>query len=183
MSQLPASPENESEEPTPEIAIVGDLGDCEKEVSQALLEVPVGGECTLIFNCPGGSAYSAVSLLTLISARKLNATGLVTGECSSAALWPFAACSRRLVTEYSFCLFHPMKWQSEESVQLVEATEWTRHFSQLEKRMDELLARFLGIPEDLLKSWTHPGKYVSGRELIQAGLAERLELEMPQPIS
>ena len=56
---------------TPEIAIVGDLGDCEKEVSQALLEVPVGGECTLIFNCPGGSAYSAVSLLTLISARKL----------------------------------------------------------------------------------------------------------------
>ena len=41
----------------------------------------------------------------------------------------------------------------------------------------------LGIPEDLLKSWTHPGKYVSGRELIQAGLAERLELEPPQPIS
>lgn len=164
------------EESTPEIAIVGELSDCEKDVSQALLDVPPGGECTLFFNCPGGSAYSAVSLLSIISTRQLDATGVITGECSSAALWPFAACQKRFVTEYSFCLFHPMKWQSEESVQLIEAAEWTRHFSLLETKMDELLARFFGMPVALLKSWTHPGKYVTGQELVDEGLAEMVDL-------
>ncbi|MEC9093794.1 MAG: ATP-dependent Clp protease proteolytic subunit, partial [Planctomycetota bacterium] len=137
---------------------------------------PTGGDCTLFFNCPGGSAYSAVSLLSIIATRQLNATGIVTGECSSAALWPFAACKKRYVTEYSFCLFHPMKWQSEESVQLIEAAEWTRHFSLLESKMDELLARFLGMPEAKLQSWTHPGKYITGQDLVAAGLAEMLDL-------
>ncbi|MDB4650471.1 ATP-dependent Clp protease proteolytic subunit [Pirellulaceae bacterium] len=167
--------ENEPESPA-EIAIVGDLSECEKEVSQSLLDVPVGGECTLFFNCPGGSAYSAVSLLSIISSRKLNATGIVTGECSSAALWPFAACQRRLVSAFSFCLFHPMKWQSEESVQLIEATEWTRHFTQLELKMDELLAKFFGMPIAQLKEWSHPGRYISGTEMIESGLAEPFEL-------
>lgn len=167
---------NESESPA-EIAIVGDLSDCEKEVSQSLLDVPVGGECTLFFNCPGGSAYSAVSLLSIISSRQLNATGIVTGECSSAALWPFAACQRRLVSAFSFCLFHPMKWQSEESVQLIEATEWTRHFSQLELKMDELLAKFFGMPIAQLKEWSHPGRYISGMEMVESGLAELFDLE------
>lgn len=163
----------------PEIAIVGDLTEAEKDISQALLDIPVGGECTLFFNCPGGSAYSAVSLLSIIASRQLNATGIVTGECSSAALWPFAACRTRLVSEYSYCLFHPMKWQSEDSVQLIEATEWTRHFTQLESKMDELLARFLGIEVEKLKDWSHPGRYISGKELVDAGLANWIELTMP----
>lgn len=171
-------PTEESDESSgpPEIAVVGDLSDCEKDVTQALLEVPAGGECTLFFNCPGGSAYSAVSLLSLIATRQLDATAVVTGECSSAALWPFAACRKRLVSEYSFCLFHPMKWQSEESVQLIEATEWTRHFSQLESKMDGLLAKFFGVSIDKIKAWSHPGKYISGQELVDEGLAEMLEL-------
>lgn len=170
--------ETESEPDSPaEIAIVGDLSECEKDVSQALLEVPIGGECTLFFNCPGGSAYSAVSLLSIISSRQLIATGIVTGECSSAALWPFAACRRRLVSPFSFCLFHPMKWQSEESVQLIEATEWTRHFTQLELKMDELLAKFFDMPVEQLKEWSHPGRYISGTEMVESGLAELFELD------
>ena len=64
-----------------------------------------------------------------------------------------------------------MKWQSEDSVQLIEATEWTRHFTQLESKMDELLARFLGIEVEKLKDWSHPGRYISGKELVDAGLA------------
>ena len=63
---------------------------------------------------------------TVTALRGLRVTGIVTGECSSAALWPFAACKRRLVTPYSVMLFHPMKWQSEEHVGLHEAAEWAR---------------------------------------------------------
>jgi ATP-dependent protease ClpP protease subunit len=101
----------------------------------------------------------------------------VTGECSSAALWPFAACRRRLVTPFSVFLFHPMKWQSEEHVGLAEAAEWARHFGQLERDMDRLLADLFGVSESSMAKWINPGRYVGGRELADAGLAELIELK------
>lgn len=159
-----------------EIALVGDLTDKEGELTERLLDVPPGGACTLYFDSPGGSPYCAMSLMTLIRLRGLRATGIVTGECSSAALWPFAACHRRIVTPYSVLLFHPMKWQSEEHVGLAEAAEWARHFGQLESEMDAILAELFGLSMEQMNRWISPGRYVSGRELSEAGLAELVEL-------
>ena len=117
-----------------EIALVGDLTDNESELTDKLLSVPAGGICTLYIDSPGGSPYCAMSLAALVKLRRLSATAVVTGECSSAALWPFAACERRMVMPYSVFLFHPMKWQSEEHVGLHEAAEWWRDFAELEAR-------------------------------------------------
>lgn len=161
-----------------EIAFTGDLTDHESELTDRLLGVPIGGRCTLFIDSPGGSPYCAIALTTLITLRRLDATGIVTGECSSAALWPFAACRRRLVTPFSVLLFHPMKWQSEEHVGLAEAAEWARHFGQLERDMDQLLADLLHIPLDKLESWIRPGRYVSGREFAEAGMAELIDIRL-----
>jgi len=161
-----------------EIALVGDLTDCESELSNKLLDVPPGGECTLFIDSPGGSPYSGLSLMSLMLLRGIRATGIVTGECSSAALWPFAACSRRLVTPYSVLLFHPMKWQSEEHVGLAEAAEWARHFGQLETEMDQVLAGLFNVPDDEMSRWIRPGRYISGRELAAAGMAELVDLKV-----
>lgn len=160
-----------------EIAIVGDLTDSEAELTDRLLGVEPGGECTIYFDSPGGSPYCAVSLMTLIKLRRLQATGIVTGECSSATLWPFAACQRRIVTPFSVLLFHPMRWQSEENVGLAEASEWARHFAQLEQDMDNLLAQLFQVSAELMRKWIIPGRYVSGRELAEAGMAELVELK------
>ena len=159
-----------------EIAIVGDLTDHEVDLTQQLLSVPPGGECLLYFDSPGGSPYCAISLTTLILTRNLNATGMVTGECSSAALWPFAACRRRIVTPFSVLLFHPMKWQSEEHVDLAEAAEWARHFGQLEMDMDSLLVQLLNTTNEQMNEWINPGCYITGRRFAEAGLAEMAEL-------
>ncbi len=168
---------DQSEQDAPlEIALVGDLTDKESELTERLLDVPPGGRCTLYFDSPGGSPYCAMSLMTLIRLRGLRATGIVTGECSSAALWPFAACERRIVTPYSVLLFHPMKWQSEEHVGLAEAAEWARHFGQLESEMDAILAELFGLSMEQMNRWISPGRYVSGREMAEAGLAELVEL-------
>ena len=165
----------EDEKPV-EIAFVGDLTDNESELTEKLLDVEPGGQCTLYFDSPGGSPYCAMSLMSLIRLRGLRATGVVTGECSSATLWPFAACRRRLVTPLSVFLFHPMKWQSEEHVGLEEAAEWARHFGQLEKDMDLLLAELFDISAAVMQEWIDPGRYVTGRELAKAGMAELIEL-------
>jgi ATP-dependent protease ClpP protease subunit len=159
-----------------EIALVGDLTDNEGELTDKLLGVEPGGQCTMYIDSPGGSPYCAISLMTLILLRGLRVTGIVTGECSSAALWPFAACTRRLVTPYSVLLFHPMKWQSEEHVGLSEAAEWARHFGHLERDMDSLLGELLGLPTAEMDKWITPGRYVSGREMADAGLAELIDL-------
>jgi ATP-dependent protease ClpP protease subunit len=159
-----------------EIAMVGDLTDSEAELTDRLLSVGPGGKCTIYFDSPGGSPYCAMSLMTLIRYRDLKATGIVTGECSSAALWPFAACQERVVTPFSVLLFHPMRWQSEENVGLAEAAEWARHFNELEHSMDELLAELFNMPWELMNEWINPGRYVSGYDLAQAGLATMVDL-------
>ncbi|NLX53786.1 MAG: hypothetical protein GXY58_01590 [Planctomycetaceae bacterium] len=172
-----ARPADDAPEGPLEVALIGDLTEHEPDCYDKLLGVAPGSPCTLYINSPGGSAYTAISLMTLIRLRNLQVTGVVTGECSSAALWPLAACVRRLVTPYSVLLFHPMKWQSEEHVQLDEAAEWARHFARLEQDMDRLLAQQLGLPYEQLQAWMRPGRYVSGPEFAQAGLAELIDLE------
>ena len=159
-----------------EIALTGDLTDNQTDLCDKLLSVEPGGECILYFDSPGGSPYCGMALTSLLLLRGLRATGIVAGECSSAALWPFAACDRRLVTSYSVCLFHHMKWQSEENVGLREAAEWARHFGVLEQDMDALLARLFGVTPEKIAEWTHAGRYVTGSELAAAGLAELVEL-------
>jgi ATP-dependent Clp protease, protease subunit len=167
----------EQDDRIPEIALVGDLTEHESELTDRLLDVEPGGECLIYFDSPGGSPYCAMSLMTLIKIRGLRATGIVTGECSSAALWPFAACQKRLVTPCSVLLFHPMRWQSEENVGLAEAAEWARHFGQLEKDMDALLAGLFGSTIELMDKWINPGRYVGGPELAAAGLAELITFD------
>ncbi len=170
-------PDTDSSEGPIEIALAGDLTENQADLYDKLLGVEPGGECILYFDSLGGSPYCGIALTSLIVLRGLAATGIVAGECSSAALWPFAACRRRLVTPFSVLLFHTMKWQSEENVGLPEAAEWARHFAQLETDMDALLARLFGVPPERLSVWARSGRYVTGPELAEAGLAELVELK------
>ncbi|MFM8705556.1 MAG: ATP-dependent Clp protease proteolytic subunit [Planctomycetia bacterium] len=169
-------PEQEKTGPL-ELAIVGDLTDNESDLTDRLLGVEPGGECTIYFDSPGGSPYCGMSLVTLLRLRGIRATAVVTGECSSAALWPFAACERRLVTPFSVFLFHPMKWQSEEHIGIREAAEWSRHFAELERDMDVLLCDLFGRSADLINEWSRTHRYVTGREIVAAGLAELVDLK------
>jgi ATP-dependent Clp protease, protease subunit len=173
---MPSSKHDDEREAPIEIAISGDLSEHEHDIYEKLLAVSPGGECTLYFNSPGGSAYAALSLASLLVLRGMNATGVVLGECSSAAIWPLAACRRRIVTAHSVLLFHPLKWESGEHVAIDEAAEWARHFAYLEQDMDGVLARLFGVTPDKLAAWMKPGRYVSGHELAAAGLAEIVEL-------
>jgi ATP-dependent Clp protease protease subunit len=158
-----------------ELMINGEL-DEKHELAERLAEVPRKSRGTIYFDSCGGSAFIGLSLASLIRLRGLRATGVVAGECSSAAILPFAACERRFVTAHSTLLFHPLRWQSEESVRLEEAAEWARHFHILEKDMDALLVRFFGCAPDIIAKWTRPGRFVSGPELVEAGLAEMVSL-------
>jgi hypothetical protein len=84
------------------------------------------------------------------------------------------------VTPFSVFLFHPMKWQSEEHIGIREAAEWSRHFAELEHEMDVLLCDLFGRSADLINEWSRTHRYVTGRELVAAGLAELIDL-VPMP--
>jgi len=160
-----------------EIPLVGDLTENEADLCDKLLSVEPGGECVLYIDSLGGSPYCAISLTSMIVLRGLNATGIVTGECSSAALWAFAACRRRFVTPFSVLLFHPIKWESEENVGLQEAAEWARHFEAMETDMDKLLAKLFGASRETILGCTKAGRYVTGPEFAKTGLAELVDLK------
>jgi ATP-dependent protease ClpP protease subunit len=158
------------------LAIHGDLTDKQSDLVARLLEVPRKSRGTIYFDSCGGSAYVGLALASLIRLRGLQADAVVAGECSSAALMPFAACARRFVTMQSTLLFHPIRWQSEENVRLEEASEWARHFKQLEAELDQLLAKMFDCPLETLTQWTRPGRFVSGAEMVEAGLARPIDL-------
>jgi ATP-dependent protease ClpP protease subunit len=159
-----------------EIAVVGEVDDWERDVVKELLEVPAGGECVFYIDSAGGSVFGALAALTLLRYRNVRATAVVIGECSSAAILLFAACGRRLVTPHSTLLFHRMRWQSDKRVAAGEAVLWARHFDDLEKGIDDLQARLFGAAEEQVRAWTAAGHYVTGPQVVAAGLAELLEL-------
>lgn len=159
-----------------EISIAGELNDKSGELIDKLVDVPPHSRGLIYFDSGGGSAYAGLAMATIIRARGLNAAGIVAGECSSAALLPFAACRRRFVSSHSSLFFHPMRWQSEEDVRLEEAAEWARHFQILEDDLDSLLAKLLGIPVETVTAWSRPGRFLSGAEFAAAGLAELVDL-------
>jgi ATP-dependent protease ClpP protease subunit len=159
-----------------EIAIIGDVDDWEGDVVKALLELAPRSECVFYIDSAGGSVYGALAILTLLKHRRLEATAIVIGECSSAAVLLFAACRRRLVTPYSILLFHRMRWQSDKRVGSEEAFRWAKHFEAMEKDIDRLQIRLFGTAEEQVMKWTQGGYYVTGPEVVDAGLAELLEI-------
>ncbi len=159
-----------------EVAIAGDLTDKQNDLLERLVELPPGSRGTIYFDSCGGSAYVGISLAGIIRLRGLRATGVVLGECSSAALLPFAACTQRFVTAHSYLFFHPVRWSSEENVRIEEAAEWTRHFGVLEDEMDRLLAKLFDTPLEAIHAWTRPGRFLSGAEIVAAGLAQMVDL-------
>jgi ATP-dependent Clp protease protease subunit len=168
-------PEGESQRDW-ELVLCGDLTDKQVELTERLVDVPRCSRGTIYFDSCGGNVYVGLSLAALIRLRGLDPIAVVAGECSSAALLPFAACRRRYVMPQSTLLFHPMRWQSEEDVRLEEAAEWARHFSHMEKDLDSLLCRMLNVPEETLQQWTRPGKFLTGRDLADAGVAQLVDM-------
>lgn len=159
-----------------ELAIVGELQEQESELHEKLLDLPEGGECRLFFNSPGGDPYCGLSLMSIILLRRLRCTGIVTGECSSAALWVWAACTCRQVLPHSVLLFHPLRWESGENIQQREAAEWARHFARFNEQSDQLLAHYLGLDADLLHQWTTSSRFVTGPEIAATGCAQLIAL-------
>jgi ATP-dependent protease ClpP protease subunit len=159
-----------------EIAVVGDVDDWEADVIKALLELPPRSPCVFYIDSAGGSVYGSLAVMTLVRHREHEATGIVLGECSSAALLLFAACSKRYVTPYSTLLFHRMRWQSDKRVAAGEAVLWARHFDAMERDIDALQARLFGTAAEQVSAWTDAGQYVTGAQLVAAGLAELLEV-------
>lgn len=159
-----------------ELSIHGDLSERESDLLPKLLELPRRSRGTIFFDSCGGSAYVGLALASMIRLRGLKAVGVVAGECSSAAILPFAACQERYVTPHATLLFHPIRWSSDEDLRMEEAAEWARHFQQLETDLDRLLVSLFEITPEQLREWTRPGRFVTGPELAAAGLARVVDL-------
>jgi len=61
-------------------------------------------------------------------------------------------------------------------VTLEEAAEWARHFGVLEGDLDELLAKMFPLDLATITKWTRPGRFLTGREIAQTGIARLIDL-------
>lgn len=169
-------PSSKSRKQPTEIAVIGEVDDWESDVVKSILEQPPKSECTFFIDSAGGSVYGALAVITVLRHRQLQGTAVVLGECSSATLLLFAACQRRIVTAYSTLLFHRMRWQSDKRIASDEAYLWAKHFEEMEKEIDHLQVRLFGRAEPVIRDWIARGQYVTGPEIVAAGLAEMMEM-------
>lgn len=161
---------------TPEVSLIGDVDDWEADTIKALLEVAEGGDVVFYMDSSGGSVYGALAVLNLMKLRRLKVTAVVLGECSSAALLIFGAAQRRFVTPTSTLLFHKMRWQSEKHIDREEARQWSSHFQKLEEDLDQLQQKIFGNLAHLVKKWSSEGRYLTGEQIADAGLAQLVEV-------
>jgi ATP-dependent protease ClpP protease subunit len=159
-----------------ELALIGDVDEWEADTIKSLLELPDQAECVLYFDSAGGNPYSALAVVTLMRIKHIRATGIVLGECSSSALLVYAACVRRYTGPLCTFLFHRIRWQSDKRVASEEARRWVDHFEQMEIDLDNYQYELFGVAQDKMRQWNHQGRYITGREIVAAGLAELLEL-------
>jgi ATP-dependent protease ClpP protease subunit len=158
------------------VALVGEIFDeNEKDIVQALLEVDPGANVSLYIDSSGGNVYAAMAIANIILHRRLKATAIVVGECSSSAILVFAACPKRQVGRHSVFLFHRIKWRSEKDARSEEAAQWASHFQWLEQEVDELQAKWLGVPTSKMKTWIAEGRFVVGQELVDLGAADLVD--------
>ena len=165
-----------SKKNTPELPLIGDVDDWEADTVKELLQQAEGSEIVFYIDSSGGSVYGALAVLNLLKLRRIKATAVVIGECSSAALLIFGAARRRLVAPAATLLFHKMRWQSEKHIDSAEARQWSHHFDKLEADLDRLQARLFGEHADLVKKWTAEGRYLTGEEIAKTGVAELVEI-------
>jgi hypothetical protein len=71
-------------------------------------------------------------------------------------------------------MFHRMRWQSEKRVAAEEAYLWAKHFEEMEKDLDNLQVQLFGGAEEQIRTWTRGSYYVTGAQMVAAGLAEML---------
>ncbi len=168
--------------PVVELPLIGPVEDCEKDLMAALLELAPGQECVLYIDSSGGSSYSSMAITTTLLHRRINATGIVVGECSSAALLILAACKQRLAAPYATFFFHPMKWESGEGVDAREAASWGKYFCRLEAEFDRLQKRLFGNGSEKFSQFINEFRFLTGREMAETGLVELLPLDeiLPQ---
>jgi ATP-dependent protease ClpP protease subunit len=160
-----------NEKKIPQIVIVDDLEKCEKDVLEALAQMPDRSACRFIINSGGGSVYAGLGMSTLIEMKHLKATAVVLADCSSSALLVFATCQERLVAPHASFLFHPMQWSSEERSRLSGALGWAKEFERIEDACADWLRTRLGITQSVLARWVKKETYVTAHQLVELGLA------------
>lgn len=157
--------------------LIGGVEECERELIEKLIEARVeGGNIRLYINSGGGEISSALAIVGAM--RALDVTAVVLGECHSAALLPFAAAKKRLVMPWTTCLFHVAYEEDGKGDRTIEdAKQFVFNMEEAERQKNEILAELFGVKIELIDDWSEQGRYVTARELADAGLVEILKEE------
>ena len=169
--------EQEPEGPL-EIAIVGDLTESEAELTDKLLAVEPGGECTLYFDSPGGSPYCAMSLTSLIHAPRLASHG----HCHRRMLLGRAVAVCRLQAAVGHALQRDAVSSDEMAKRRACRPARSRRMGAalrtVGNRHGSVSGDLFGQAKADIQQWITSHRYVSGPELAAAGLAEMIDFKM-----
>ena len=125
---------------------------------------------TVFINSPGGGCADGFAIIDALLLSKCPITTVAIGEICSMAPGVFIAGKRRLVTEHTFIMFHPITTYSSDYIQFAKSA--LKNAEKIEEMYDKYILARTKMPKRLLQSAKNKEVWLSSKESIEYGVAQ-----------
>lgn len=133
-----------------------------------------GEDITIRFNSPGGNVMVGLALYNLVKSHKGKVTGVIDGECSSAATLIFCACRERITSSNGLMLIHGVSTFAEGKKEQFE--KYVEQMETIENQIIEIYKQTIGSEKEkqILKLMEEE-RYINADEMLALGFAQKKE--------
>lgn len=127
----------------------------------------------LIINSPGGHIIHAFAMYDALKGAPFRTTGIVVGECCSAATIVLQACHNRLMSPNSTFMIH-VGTSFIGAKHHNEAVTDMKEIDRMSRAADELVAKRAGIPLKKYRKLQIFGRYFTAQEAVEYNFADKV---------
>lgn len=133
-----------------------------------------GENVTIRFNSPGGNVMTGLALYNLVKSHKGKVTGIIDGECSSAATLIFCGCKERITSSNGLMLIHGVSTFAEGKKENFE--KYIEQIEMIENQIVNIYKQTIGEDKEkqILKLMQEE-RYINSDEMVELGFAEKKE--------
>jgi ATP-dependent Clp protease protease subunit len=133
----------------------------------------------LKISCPGGSAYSTLSIISTIEALKergYKIYGYSYGACMSGAFKIFISCSKRFAQKYTRFMFHQVQSFEFGHISLESSKRTVKDLEELWEKCKQIIMKYTTISEEFLNKISDEDKdvFMFSDEAIKYGIIDEI---------
>jgi ATP-dependent Clp protease protease subunit len=123
---------------------------------------------TFVLNTYGGDLYNAFAIYDLIKMQEIKTRVLCNGPVMSAGTVILQAADERVITPYSYLMYHF-------GLQVAETQQCVAHFSELTTDLKKLYSKTSKASKKEINNWFEKETYYNAKQALALGLVDRIK--------